>query len=68
MSDKVVIPFICTKCGGEFTEFDGGICYFCNKPFCRCHLLSVNEGEEDIKYVCLGCKTKYIDDNVEKKW
>jgi hypothetical protein len=67
MNDKVIIPFICSKCGAEFAESDGGICHFCNKPFCRCHLLSVEGGEKEIKYVCLNCKIKYIDKKIREE-
>ena len=67
MNDKVIIPFKCSQCGAEFSEMDGGICYFCNKVFCQAHLLTVFSGKKDIKHVCLSCKMKYINRSAEKE-
>jgi DNA-directed RNA polymerase subunit RPC12/RpoP len=67
MNNKVIIPFKCSQCGAEFSETDGGLCYFCNKVFCRIHLLTVFSGKKYIKYVCLECKNKYINRKFEKE-
>jgi hypothetical protein len=68
MTNKVIIPFKCSQCGAEFSELDGGICYFCSKVFCRSHLNTVFDGKKDIKYVCQSCKMKYIDVKIEKEY
>ncbi|MCJ7458145.1 MAG: hypothetical protein MUP17_04045 [candidate division Zixibacteria bacterium] len=67
MISKVITPFKCSQCGTEFSEMDGGICYFCHEVFYQAHLLIVFAGKKDIKHVCLSCKVKYIDVKIEKE-
>jgi len=67
MSTKDIVPFKCSKCGDEFSELEGGVCYFCNKPFCTSHLLTVFIDKKDRRYVCLNCKIKYMDKKNKKE-
>jgi len=51
---EVATPFICSKCGIEFIQSEGGVCSSCRKPFFLAHLKIIEIGK-DVKPVCSNC-------------